>query len=200
MNRFASVILALLACAAWAQSQPEATPASREAAYQRIEAERQRAMAVWDAQEAQCAERFAVNDCLKKVSSGRRAQMAALKREEAVLRETEREERGALQLQRIAQHAQEKHDAQKPAEGPIELERLQAQQEKQAEHAARLQAGAAKMSVNKAEPQGPTAREQASNRTEYQRKLAEAEKRRQDVARRKAEKTSKSPVPLPTPP
>jgi hypothetical protein len=104
-------------------------------------------------------------------------------------------------LQRIARRAQEKREAQQPSGEQGASERLQAQREKQEAHAARLQASGTPELVKKSEsPSGPTLQEQAQNKLEYQRKQAEAEKRRQEMARRKAEKAEKRPAPLPTPP
>ena len=53
----------------WAQTQSLPTAPVSSEDYQRIESARARESANFDAQEAACYQRFAVNDCLKNVQS-----------------------------------------------------------------------------------------------------------------------------------
>ena len=199
MKRLAIGLLGLLG--AWpllAQDAMQGLP-SASAEYQRIAAERARENTLFDAQEAACYQRFAVNNCLADVQSRRRAMVADFKRQEASLHDAERLQKGAERLRASEQKALEKQqqdvEAGKSAAAP--QERLQAQQEKQAAHPL----AASSASTNRVAPSssGPSAAEQARQRASYAAKQAQAEKKRQEIARRLKEKSSK-PVPgLPVP-
>jgi hypothetical protein len=186
----------------WSQTQEvPVEPVSIED-YQRIEAARSREGASFDAQEAACYQRFAVNDCLKKVQTKRIFVMADLKSQETRLHDRARNQQGAEALARMEQKALERQQKQKEIEtqdGVVRTqEKLHDQHEKRAEHAAKAASNPAPFSVPV--PAGPTAVEQAQARANYERKLADAEKRRQDLIKRKAEKASAPAKPLPVPP
>jgi len=202
--RWSLALWGLAAGVAAAQAPSEPALAWNDKAYQRIEAERSEASDCWAAQEAQCYQRFAVNDCLKQVQTGRSARMAELKRQETALRARERAERGAEQLERIAQRVKEKREAQTPeqraASANNEQEKLRAQQEKQAAHAARAAASEARDANSTKALQGPDARTQASNLADFQRKQAAATQKRAEIAQRQAEKYGKKAASLPLPP
>jgi hypothetical protein len=182
-----------------AQEDPMQGLTSASAEYQRIAAERSHENAVFDAREAACYGRFAVNGCLKEVQSRRRAMLADLKRQEASLHDAERLQKGAERLRASEQKALERQEqdveaGQSAANGQ---ERLRAQQAKQAEHAAF--APVPRESRELPVSSGPTAKEQASQRESFAAKQAQAEKKRQEIARRLKEKSAK-PVPgLPVP-
>lgn len=203
MKQFAATLLSLFfALLGFAQVPgPAPEPVSAEA-YQRIEAVRAREMAAFDAQEAACYQRFAVNDCLKNIQSRRRALLADLKRQETRLHEREHAQQGADALQRIEQRALELE--QKKAEiaaggGAARAQgKAQEQKDKQADHAAKAASGAGAIAAPV--HSGPRPDEQARARESYARKQAEAEKKRQDLARRQAEKAAKQIKPLPAPP
>lgn len=194
----------LAAGTALAQAPAEQPSLSNDAAYQQIEAGRAQASSYWDAQEAQCYQRFAVNDCIKQVQTGRNAKLAELRRQETALRERERAERGKEQLERIAQRAKEKREAQTPeqiaASARNEQERLKVQQEKQSAHAARVAASGVPVESGRTASQEPGTQNQASSRADFQRKQAAAVKKREEIALRQAEKTVKKAAPLPLPP
>jgi hypothetical protein len=196
------LVLALLGCGlAQAQSDPVSGLGSASAESQRIEAERIRQNAAFDAQDAACYQRFSVNACLAKVAAKRRAVLADLKRQEASLHDSERLQKGGEQLRRTEQKAVERQ--QKEAEIQAEdtaattLEKLQAQKDKKAEHAAKA-ASASDVRTPSA-PTGPTAADQAQYRDSYARKQAEAAKKRLEVAKRLKEKDSVPAQPLPPP-
>ena len=186
----------------WAQAQP--IPVGQVAAeeYPSIEAVRLREGALLDAQEADCYQRFAVNDCLKKVKSRRIALMADLKRQENQIHARERRLQGAEALQRANQKALDRQQKQQERQAGDDAlrtqEKLQAQQEKQAEHAARAASDLA--TVSPGAPEGPTPEEQAQSRARYESKQANAEKKRLEMAKRLAEKSGKPAKPLPVPP
>ena len=186
----------------WSQTQSLAEGPVSSEDYQRIEDARLREGANFDAQEAACYERFAVNDCLKKVQIKRIAVMAELKRQEARLHGRERNQQGVEALERIEQKALERQQKQDENQGQDAVDRAQEklleQQDKRAEHAAKAASGPDSVSVPV--PAGPTAAEQAEARASYERKQAEAQKKREDVFKRQAEKVGKPAMPLPVPP
>ncbi len=205
MKRLATGLLCLccaLPVLAQAQDQAKQPTAVSSEDYQRIDAERTRESANLDAQEAACYQRFAVNDCLKKVQSRRIALLADLRRQEARLHERERQILGTEALQRLEQKALERKQRQDDiqAEGGVDgaQDKLQEQLGKQAEHAAKAASGSAPVATPL--PTGPTAAQQAQARASYERKQADAERKRQELAKRLAEKAAKPVKPLPVPP
>jgi colicin import membrane protein len=192
----------LWASQALAQDPATPMPVDNTAAYQRIDVVRAQAMAGFAAEDAQCYQQFAVSGCLKDVQTRRRALLADLRRQEADLHEGEFAQRAAEQRQRASQKALERQqqEADLRADNGADriLEKGLEQQEKQAAHAAKASApvsGEAAPLV----PTGPSAAEQAANRESYARKLQDAEKKRQELARRLAETPAKPAAPLPVP-
>jgi hypothetical protein len=123
-----------------------------------------------------------------------------LKRQEASLHDSERLQKGAEQLrlteEKAVERKQKERDAQAEDGAGKSREKLQAQQDKKAEHASKA-AGRDPKTPN--EPTGPNASQQSQYRDNYARKQAEAEKKRQEVAKRLKEKNSKPALPLPQP-
>jgi hypothetical protein len=201
--------LTLLFCMVWATALYAQTTTQPDAdvnagAYQRMEAVRQREEALLTTQEAQCYQRFAVNACLADVQARRRAMLADLKRQETVLHDGERVQKAAEQVKRAQEKAQENRDrqAQEAREfaAKIAEEKLQAQQEKLQTHAAKSAASAAGAPRLLPQNAGPGEAEQAQNRAAYQGKQVEAEKKRQDIAKRQTDRTARPAPTLPVPP
>lgn len=177
---------------------------------QGIEHIRARETAVLDAQEAACYQRFAVSGCLQEVQSRRRAMLASLRRQEATLHEKELAERGAEQRLRSRQKAEERQaqqaqllaDQADAGSAEQQAHKLQVQKDKQAEHAAqaaRLGASSARAAGVVTQAGGLTLADEAANRSSFARKQAQAEQKRQELARRLADKGGKSAAPLPLP-
>jgi hypothetical protein len=203
MKPFLSACLGLLwASSLLAQEAPAQEPIDNTVAFQRIEAARAQSMAEFDAEDAQCYQRFAVSGCLKQVQSRRRAKLAELRKQEAALHERERAQQAQEQRRNLAQKAKERQQREEELlterGADRTAEKLQEQQEKQASHAAKAAVPAASAAAHAAS-NGPTAAEQASMRESYARKQQDAEKNRQDLARRLAEKKTKPAAPLPLP-
>ena len=98
-----SLALALAAVCGLVLAQPLVpdTVVAREAAeHARIRKERGDAQVRFLAQDVQCYQRFAVNDCLGEVRTQRRAVLAELRRQEISLNEAQRKRRAAEQLLR----------------------------------------------------------------------------------------------------
>ena len=186
----------------WAQTQPEQALMDRTTELQSINATRARESAAMEAEEAACYQRFSVSACLGEVQSRRRATLANLRRQEAALHEQEYAERGAGQLARSLQRSQEmqQRELQSGSSQPevTNIDRTQGQKEKPAQEAARTSRPMATASSSAAiapvphAESGPTSAEQAANRESYSRKQADAAKRRQDIAKRLADKTAKT--------
>jgi hypothetical protein len=185
----------------WSQAQALPTAQVSIEDYQRIEAERKRESANFDAQEAACYQRFAVNDCLKKLQTKRIAVMADLKRQETRLHDQERSQQGTDALERIEQKGleqQRQEDIQAQDGAGRAQEKLQEQQNKQAEHATKAASGPA--SGSSPAPSGPTDAEHAEARASYERKQIDAEKKRQELIKRQSKQTGKPANSLPIPP
>jgi hypothetical protein len=123
MKRLAFSLLGLLAALPLrAQEDPMQGLPSASAEYQRIATDRSRENALFDAQEAACYGRFAVNGCLQEVQSRRRAMVADFKRQEASLHDTERLQKGAerlraSELKAVERQQQELEKQQKEQQG-----------------------------------------------------------------------------------
>jgi len=204
--RFASIVLLVVLCSSAAIAQNDAlqglSSVSQERA--RLEATRQRESANYDAQEAQCYQRFAVNSCLSKVQSQRRTMLADIRRQEQVLNDAERMQRGAAQIklneEKALEKAQKDLDAARTDNAAAIAERKNAQEEKQLNHAGIAQGAS---SAPRTKNSG-AAVDSANARAEYERKQQEATKRRLEAEKRQSDKaasTASKPLkPLPTPP
>jgi colicin import membrane protein len=165
---------------------------------QKIDALKQQAGAYFDTLEQACMDRFAVNDCLKDVKRRRLARMAEIKREELVLHNAQRKQRGIEQNARIEQKAidrlaLEEENAAASSPEKTEAKRLE-QTEKQRAHAAQA-SGSQPQRPGAAASSGLTSAEENENRAAYLQKLQDAEKKRQERAKRLSEKGSATPLP-----
>jgi len=194
--------LLALAGAAWAQ---ESDPLQAE--LDRIQAERARQEAYFAEQEAACYQRFAVNDCLRRVKASRRPVMEDLRRQEVAVQDERRRLRGIEQLQRLEEKSSPaalQEAAQKREEAARAYqERLERAEQKQAD---KLQAEQDRL----AEPpraerdktsDRPTAETRSADRREFEEKQRQAEDNRARRNKALADKAAKPPVrSLPTPP
>lgn len=201
----ACVLYLCILGSAWAQPGDAQASADIAGARRQIEESRSHETARFDAMDAQCQTRFAVNDCLRTSQTQRRAAMTDLRKREANLNEKERRQRGQDQVQRAEQKAQERREQ---------------DQEVTDAHAARLAQQAQKQSTQDekraanrnialnppppktppAKPQaGPLPAQQAANRSEYERRQAEARQHKLELDKRNAEKTGKPASTLPLP-
>ena len=100
-HRLFVVVLALAAAGAGAQVDGSATvQQAEELERARIRETRIAAQARFGAQEAQCYQHFAVNDCLTGVLRARRELLADLRRQELSLNDAQRKRRASEQLLR----------------------------------------------------------------------------------------------------
>ncbi len=106
MKQLLALGLVMASLLALAQPSTPDTVAARDAAeHARIRQERAEALARFQAQDAQCYQRFAVTDCLSEVRVQRRLLLAELKRQEISLNDAQRKRRAADQLLRADEKA-----------------------------------------------------------------------------------------------
>ena len=98
---FMAFFLAVLTGLASAQTAPiDSVPRDIDAERAKNSAERARLEIGFQTEDAACHEKFAVNSCLEKVNSRRRAVMADLRRDEILLNDEERKISGARQIRK----------------------------------------------------------------------------------------------------
>jgi hypothetical protein len=181
-------------------------PGDFNAKRQEIEMVRKRETARFDAADAQCQTRFAVNDCLSASQTKRRAVMSDLRRQEAHLNEIERARRGAEQLEISKQKALERAQLEKDVasshaanvEAQAQLQSEQAQKREANRNVPANHAGSGHPEPNA--PTGPGPAEQATRRTDYERRQAEARQHRIDAEKRQKDQAAKPASSLPVPP
>jgi len=194
---FVVISVAIWGCAL-AQNDPLQGLSSVSAERAAIESSRARESAKFDALEAECYQRFAVNSCLSKVQSQRRAMLSEIKRQEQVLNDAERMQRGAAQLRLNEEKAQEKLqkdlEAARTDNAAALAERQKAQDDKRLNHAneAKNASSAPRTQVTPA-----IAADNPAARAAYERKQQEANSRRADAEKRQRDKaTSTAAKPL----
>ena len=182
-------------------------PDKLQAELDRIQAERARQVALFAEQEAACYQRFAVNDCLRRVKASRRPVMEDLRRQEVAIQDERRRLRGIEQLQRLEEKsspAVQQEAAEKRQEAlRAHQERLERAEQKQAD---KLQAEQDRLATPpRAErdktSDRPTAETRSADRLEFEEKQRQAEENRARRDKALADKAAKPPVrSLPTPP
>lgn len=153
--------------------------------------------------EQHCYTRFAVNDCLQEVRASKRWVLDDLRRKEVILSDGERQKKAADQLELIAE---------KTAKKKLELEDAARQEalKTQAEQATSAAQKAAKplpapLPAAQAKPSTPSlglvrpAEDAAKNKSDFDRKLKEAQERKESRNKSRLEKKADKPAqPLPS--
>ncbi|MFT3720863.1 hypothetical protein [Pseudorhodoferax sp.] len=103
-----------LAMASWAQGTTPTGPEQMAAERARIAAERVRIDQRFQAEERACYQRFAVNDCLARNLAWQREALGALRRQEILLNDSERQRRGAERLEKLDEKAREQQGVPAP--------------------------------------------------------------------------------------
>lgn len=203
-------MLALLLIAVPSFSQPTeidtgtTQPLDMDGERSRIQADRVRQEARYEAEEAACYARFAVTDCLREVRRRRRESLDDLRSQEVALNDAERKRKALEQIERI----KDKSSAQRmEEEAARRVEARAAQQER--EERANQKASAAMnaksgqpvaKSVQKTVEPGPTANDVAKEWQQYKDKLREAQEHRASREKSSREKSGTSSKPLPETP
>lgn len=198
----------VLFLAAQAQQVAPSVPLDSSAERVRIEADRAKAQTQFEKEEANCYQRFAVNDCLRAVKVRRRAVLEELRRQEIILNEDDRKKRAVEQLRRAdekasAQIQQEEADRRAAARQEYE-ERLKRAGQKQASP------GVKESGKGVASPQGgasaaksSSAASRAQEKKAFDERQLKAQERKAQRDKALAEKKSESGSPtrhLPDPP
>ena len=149
-----------------------------------------------DALEQDCASKFAVTRCLDQVHAGRLAVESKLKRQETLLNDAQRQERGRDQRERNREKAAAQ--AEKLA-NLANLANAPAVQIKQPKLAAQpLAQATSRQPVSSAQEPSLSVSERSAHAKDYQRKQADVIARRAAVAKRlKDAGTKKTPLPKP---
>ncbi|SFU28750.1 hypothetical protein SAMN05216350_101105 [Polaromonas sp. YR568] len=212
-NFTAAFFLATVCVVALAQpAAPAETPSTRDVERARIGADRARLEAGFQAEDAECYKKFAVNSCLGKVNERRREAMGDLRRQELLLNDEERRIRGADQIrkteekqspEKLQEAADQRAKAVKDYESRLEREKKKAEdraatkageQGNSEAAAARLKGGQDK-SQARSEKQA-TAAEEAKKLSERQ-KEAQERKAQHEADRLKQTKPPAKSLPLP---
>lgn len=163
----------------------------------RIQAERTRAEADYQRQEAACFEQFAVTDCIRQVKRTRREVFDRLRQQEVVINARERKRKALDQLERI----KEKSSDQQLAEDAVKrVEAQSIQQEREQNSSQKANASSSLKQApsvpHQAAAQGLTTGEITKNRQQYNDKLKEAEVNRLNRWKSNSEKTGTPKKPL----
>jgi len=175
------------------------------AEHQRIEQRRAELTRTLDEQESACANLFAVNACLADVQSRRREAMAELRRQEAILHDSERKRRSEEALgrtqEKIQQHAQDQaaQAAQQEKGASDQPDKKEKKENKAGQSAQPVQARDSIASTPARKSSGLDDAQRAQNRTDYQQKLDRAKQRKEELDQR-LKNSGKKPSPaLPDP-
>ena len=211
------LVLFLFCCslslsAAMAQS-PAQEKDSNALERSKIAAERARLEAGFQAEEAACKSRFAVNACLQEIRPRRNAAMADLRRQDLLINEAERKARGADQIQktedkssleRQQQRAEQEKKAQQETERRSERndQRGQSQAKSAADASANVEAAETrqKNSQSKAEEAKTRHEQAASNVLDAKVRSEKAAQNQAERDKRLKDKSNSTRKPLPAPP
>lgn len=202
----------LLACCLWLAgaclAQVPSGPVSDDTeARTRIARDRAEANARFAAQEKQCYQRFAVNDCLDNARRLRRQSLGVLSREEMGLNEARRRQTSAARQRELEEksHAETERQVQsregraQPPDGKRNHSAGWQQLTPPADGASAPSPQPAPPHRAKPKKPGPTTAEVTEAERRFQEKQREAAKHRDDLARKLAQRKKPPAAPLPVP-
>lgn len=208
MKRFLILLAGLgtlLLAAAQQSTSYDPQAAERERA--RIEAERRQALERYGQEEADCYQRFSVNDCLSDMRKRRRVALEELRRQEIILGDERRAALAAEKIHRAEAQAAERASAQaqeqREAAQKADQERRQRARQKQATQIAPAPGGAASAPARPASAPASAAAEAAQRaalQRAYEERQRQAEERRKERERAQSGKVPGTSRPLPVPP
>ena len=179
----------------------------------KIAAERARLEAGFQAEEAACKSRFAVNACLQEIRPRRNAAMADLRRQDLLINEAERKARGADQIQKTVdksslerqqQRAEQEKKAQQETERRSERndQRGQSQAKSAADASANVEAAETRQKNSQSKAgEAKTRHEQAaSNVLDAKVRSEKAAQNQAERDKRLKDKSNSNRKPLPAPP
>jgi hypothetical protein len=211
LRRLAAAAMALL-CMAGVGAQEAEFGAQRE----RIKAERTAVEARFAEEQKACRAKFAVTDCMRRVTSERNGTLADLRRQEIAVNDAQRrlreEQRQRDAAGRQAQKERDDEQRRERAAGEYKerQERAAALESKRAADVPRQEADRAPKGATgpqgspraRSVPEkstGPTPEEAAKNRREYEQRLQEAEAHKAQVRARIAKRSKPAASALPAP-
>ena len=201
-------VLALLLITVSTYSQVTDTgikePFDVEGERDRIQADRARAEARYERDEAACYAKFAVTNCLREVRARRREELADLRRQDIALNDAERKRKALEQIERIQQKSSAQGLEEEAARRAQAREARQEREERANQKASAAMKAKSGQSVGKSaqktvEP-GRTADDAASEQKQYNDKLKEAQEHRVSREKINSEKSGTSSKPLPPTP
>lgn len=170
---------------------------------ERIAAERDQALQRYGSDEADCYQRFAVNDCLRDVRRQRRVALEELRRQEIILNDAQRAAITAEQQRRVEQRQAERDSpasqAERDAAARERAAREQDAQRRQAERGAAPPAAGPVAPRPAADPDAAAAAaaRRAEQQKAYEERQRRAEQRRQEYERRQSQQGPRTSKPLP---
>lgn len=171
---------------------------------ERIAAERDQALQRYGGEEADCYQRFAVNDCLRDVRRQRRVALEELRRQEIILNDAQRAAVAAEQQRRIEQRQAERESpasqAEREAAAKEQAARVQDAQRRQAERAAVPAPGPAAQRPAPSPEAAAAAARRAEQQKAYEERQRRAEQRRREHERQQSQQGPRTSKPLPVPP
>ena len=198
-------LLSLLCLCALGAAQAQ-LPAAYDPAFDarersRIDAERSAAVQLYGGEEADCYQRFAVNDCLREVRKRRRVVLEELRRQEVILNDAQRAAVAAEQQRRIEQRQAERMDpaeqARRDEAQKAQEERVQGAQQRQSD---RTPLPAAGVRVPRPPASSDAAVRRAEQQKAYEERQRNAEQRRRAHEKEQAQQGPRTSQPLPVPP
>ena len=195
----------LLVVAVQAQQAAPLGPDQVDAERARIEADRGREKVRIEKEEADCYQRFAVNDCLRDVHARRRVVMEELRRQEIILNDADRKRRAQEQTKEIdekstARTQSEESQKREAARQQSEERAKRAEQKKSASSAPGKGKGAPPPQTGASAAQARAAQKRAEDKKAFEEKQLAAEQRKAERDKALAEKAGRPAKPLPDPP
>ena len=165
----------------------------------RLAEERRRVIAESQAQERRCHEQFVVTPCIEDVRQRRRERLDGLNREQAVIDGAMRQQRAAERLQRLADKQRAQRAALAASAPPPRVLQRQAPV---AAAASAAEGRAAAADRPAAKPATGAPGDARRERTQYEQRLREAQRHREEVLQRNARRAAEgrpaaAPLPLP---
>jgi colicin import membrane protein len=206
------VALAILGTAALAFAQEEDPQVKAERA--RITAERNKAEAVYRAEEKECYGKFAVTDCTKAAKAKRRGILADLHRQEVSLNDAQRKRQAAEHLRELEERQSAKRQQERADNEAKALADHKAREARAAEKAANRASNASSAPSTAAAREDKAQRKQAeaiSSRTrrdqeaadnlrQFEQRQTEAKEHKAEIAKRAAERKKPPASSLAVPP
>lgn len=192
-----SLLVSVLSFTANGQPGDDLASAAADRERERINAERVTLEAKFDAEEAVCYKKFAVNNCLNAVKSRRRDAMAELRQQEVALNDAKRRQKAAEQIRKTEEKSSPEVLQQAAERRTKSLEDVKAREErsrKKAEERIDLKQNEALNAAGAANKMKGS-QERAQARTDKQAAVAEEVQKyndkQQEVAERKASREKK---------